>query len=112
MNRMYTLGTPIEVVTDHKPLVNIYNNTKKKRPIRIDRHRTKLLDFDYNVTFEPGKKMPCDYGSRHPPSKQFTKAEEEEWCIQSEEEVLVSRIVQELAPSAIPIEMLRQATLR
>ena len=58
----------------------------------------------------PGKKMPCDYDSRHPPSKQFTKAEEEEWCIQSEEEILVSRIVQELAPSAIPIEMLKQAT--
>ena len=44
MNRMYTMGTPVEVVTDHKPLVNIYNNYRQKQPIRVHGHKMKLLD--------------------------------------------------------------------
>ena len=43
MNKMYTLGTMTEVVTDHKPLVNIYNDPGKPKQLCLDRHRTKLL---------------------------------------------------------------------
>ena len=39
MNRMYMLGTPVEIITDHKPLVNLYIKNKKKRPVRPDQHR-------------------------------------------------------------------------
>jgi len=36
MNRMYTLGTHIEVVTDHAPLLPIYaSDTNKQRPLRV-----------------------------------------------------------------------------
>ena len=66
MNKMYTLGTIIEVVTDHKPLVTIYNQPGKPKQLRIDRHRTKLLPFQYHVTYELGLIMPCNYGSHHP----------------------------------------------
>ena len=52
MNRMYTLGTKVEVVTDHKPLLDAYQRPKPKQ-LRIDRHRTKLLGFDYVLTHEP-----------------------------------------------------------
>ena len=110
MNRMYTLGTPIEVITDHKLLVNIYNKNRKKRPVRVDQHRSLLLEFDYHVAYQPGKKMPCDYGSRHPPSKELTDKEEEEWCVQSEDEIFVRRIVQELSLSSIPAQKLREET--
>ena len=61
MNRMYTMGTHVEVVTDHEPLVPIYTvESSKERPIRVDNHRTKLLPFAYHLVYEP-----CDYGSRH-----------------------------------------------
>ena len=68
MNRMYTLGTHVEVVTDHEPLIPIYSDegSSKERPLRVDSHRRKLLPFDYNVIYQPGKESPCDYGSRHP----------------------------------------------
>ena len=37
MNKMYTLGTDLEVVTDHEPLVPIYNNPNKPKQ-HVDRH--------------------------------------------------------------------------
>ena len=67
MNKMYTMGTHIEVVTDHKPLVPIYNDKLKPKQLRVNNHKTKLLPFQYNVIYQPGKSTPCDYGSRHPP---------------------------------------------
>ena len=47
MNKMYVLGTHTQVVTDHKPLLPLYNSPSKYKRIRVDRHRTKLLAFDY-----------------------------------------------------------------
>ena len=54
MNRMYTLGTHVEVVTDHEPLIPIYSSSQKPTQIRVNSHCTKLLPFDYNVVYEPG----------------------------------------------------------
>jgi hypothetical protein len=111
MNRMYTLGTYVEVVTDHEPLVPIYNDSNKQRPLRVDSHRTKLLPFEYHVIYQPGKETPCDYVSRHPPAvTQFTEKQVEDWCIESEDDVHVNRIVEELVPSAIPLTALQKET--
>ena len=63
MNQMYTLGTEIEVVTDHKPLLPAYDSPGKPKQLRVDRHRTKLLPFRYSLTYEPGETTPSDYGS-------------------------------------------------
>ena len=39
MNRMYTMGTHVEVVTDHEPLIPIYSiEGSKERPLRVDSH--------------------------------------------------------------------------
>ena len=72
MNKMYTLGTKVEVVTDHEPLVPIYNSAQKPKQLRVNSHRIKLLPFEYHLTYEPGKTTPCDYGSRHPEQHSFT----------------------------------------
>ena len=56
MNRMYTMGTHVEVVTDHEPLIPIYSiEGSKERPLRVDSHRRKLLAFDYHVIHQPGE---------------------------------------------------------
>ena len=109
MNRMYTVGTHVEVVTDHKPLLDAYQKPKPKQ-LRIDRHRTKLLGFDYSVTHEPGKTTPCDYGSRHPSLTEFTSEQFEDWCIESGDEIYVNRIITENLPDAITLEMIREET--
>ena len=67
MTKMYTLGTHIEVVTDHAPFLSAYNAPNKPKQLRVDRHCTKLLPFRHNVVYDSGKITPCDYGSHHPP---------------------------------------------
>ena len=80
MNKMYTMGTHVEVVTDHKPLVAIYNDKSKPKQLRVNNHKIKLLPFQYNVIYPPGKSTPCDYGSWHPPKKQeFSQEEIDDW---------------------------------
>ena len=66
MNKMYVLGTHTKIVTDNKPLFPLYNSPSKSKQLHVDRHRTKLLAFDYTVIYETGKDTPCDYGSHHP----------------------------------------------
>lgn len=36
MNKMYTLGTHVEAVTDHQPLLPYYNSTSKPENLRVD----------------------------------------------------------------------------
>ena len=108
MNKMYTMGTHIEVVTDHEPLVLIYNAASKPKQLRVDRHRTKLLAFSYNVVYEEGAKTPCDYGSRHPKEMKFTEKEIADWCVETGTDIFVNRVLQDTLPSAITLDMVRK----
>ena len=111
MNRMYTIGTHIEIVTDHKPLVPIYSGQAKPKQLRIDRHRTKLLPFSYNIIYEPGKDTPCDYGSRHPePITALPDDIKQQWGISNPDEIFVNRVIEDSLPQAITLDMLRQET--
>ena len=56
--RMFLMGMQFTVVTDHKPLVPLYNDPKRPGPMRVDRHRLKLLAYDFDVVHEPGKLNP------------------------------------------------------
>ena len=110
MNKMYTLGTHVEVVTDHEPLIPIYGSSQKPTQIRVNSHRTKLLPFDYSVVYEPGETTPCDYGSRHPPKINFSQKEIEEWGIDEGTDIHVNRLLEESFPKAISLESVRAAT--
>ena len=65
-NRMYLHGMKFEVITDHKPLVSLYNNPRKQAPARIENHRLKLQQYRMIVKYEKGSTNPTDYNSRHP----------------------------------------------
>ena len=110
MNKMYTLGTKVEVVTDHKPLLPIYSKSSRPRQLRVDRHRMKLLPYNYTVTYEPGTKSPCDYGSRHTPTLELNSDLVEEWNVELGTEVLVNRIISNTLDTAITLDELRRAT--
>ena len=112
MNKMYTLGTHVEVVSDHQPLLPIYNTTSKPKNLRVDSHRIKLLPFNYSVVYEPGKTTPCDYGSQHPPKQAFSDAEIEEWCIDEGRDIYVNRLLEENLPQALPLEDLQSQTAK
>ena len=110
MNKMYTLGTHVQVVTDHQPLIPLYNSPNKPKQRHLDRHRAKLLPFQYDVVYEPGKETPCDYGSRHPPEcAKFNEQQIKEWCIETGTDIYVNRVLEEIFPQAITLDILRRA---
>ena len=41
-NQLYLLGHEFTVVTDHQPLVCLYNNPRRPGPFRVERMRLKL----------------------------------------------------------------------
>ena len=63
---LYVMGSRFTVVTDHKPLVSIYNNPQSNPPARIKRWTLRLQRYDMTVVYRPGKDNPADYLSRHP----------------------------------------------
>ena len=77
------MDTKLELLTDHALLIQIYSvEGSKERLLRMDNHRSKLLPFDYNMIYEPGKECPRNYGLSHPPAfKEYTQKEKEDWAI-------------------------------
>ena len=116
MNSRYLHGTTFTVMTDHAALLPLYNKTDRPAPARVERHRSRLRGYDFNVDFCPGEKMPCDYSSRHlPPSKRnYTMDEKKELGIEQEEEdaeVWINRI-SETFLQAITTRQLQEETER
>ena len=63
--RQYIAGGPkIDIITDHKPLVSIFSNTRKGS-IRTDRIKLRHQDISYTVIWRKGTQNPSDYLSRH-----------------------------------------------
>ena len=51
---LYVMGSRFTVVTDHKPLVSIYNNLQSNPPARIERWTLRLQRYDMTVVYRPG----------------------------------------------------------
>ena len=113
-NKMYLYGTHFEVITDHAPLVSMYNSPSKPLPVRIAKHKSKLQAFSFVVNYEPGSRNPADYASRHPPpDKQYSKLEKDELGVEELEEdmeIMVNRIVNESIPDAVTLPVVKHYT--
>ena len=63
--RQYIVGGPqVVVVTDHKPLVSIFRETRRGS-VRTDRIKLRHQDVSYKVIFRPGRENMADFLSRH-----------------------------------------------
>ena len=76
----------------------------------MDRHRIKLLPFDYVVRYERGVDSPCDYGSRHPPCDNLDMGKIKEWSVEDGTDIFVNQIIEENLPHAITIEEIQKET--
>ncbi len=56
------------VKTDHKPLVSLFKTTSKPPP-RIENWIIRLMAYNFNVIYQPGKENGADYLSRSNPLK-------------------------------------------
>ena len=93
---------------DNKPLVLLYNKPNRLAPARVDRHRSKLMAFNFTVKYEPGLTSPCDYASRHtPPIKTYSKEEKERYGIEEEEEdgeIWINGMIDQNTPIVVTME--------
>ena len=62
--RLYILGKPVNIITDHKPLVPMFTNPHLQLPAKIERWILRLQQYHMRVTYSPGKGNPADYMSR------------------------------------------------
>ena len=65
MYRPYLIGVHFTAWGDHKPLLPLYNDMTRTAPVRVARHRNKVLDLSFTDKYLPGRLMPCDYASRN-----------------------------------------------
>jgi hypothetical protein len=61
---IFVHGAPVTVITNHKPLLGIWQ--KLNPPPRIARWGLRLQPYDLDIVYSPGDKNPADYTSRHP----------------------------------------------
>ena len=63
---LYIYGQPIDVYTDHKPLLAIYGNRSSKPPARIEHWALRLQPYQISIHYQKVENNPADYMSRHP----------------------------------------------
>ena len=62
----YLIGGPqVNVITDHKPLVSIFQN-KRLGSLYLDRIKLRHQDINFKLTWKKGATNPADFASRHP----------------------------------------------
>ena len=104
-NRMYLHGMKFDTITDHEPLVSLYNNQQREAPARIENHRLKLQQYRMTVKYEKGSTNPTDYNSRHPlPINDHQRREA------NEETFHINAIIDDDIPDAMTFDMVRKAT--
>ena len=64
---LYLYGSEFTIMTDHKPLLGIFNS-HKPTSARIDRWKLRLMPYNCHLVYRPGKdaENPADFMSRHP----------------------------------------------
>jgi hypothetical protein len=93
---LYLAGSQFRVVTDHKPLLNLFNNPSAKPPMRIERWVMKLQEYEFNLIYKPGKDNPADFMSRHPLSST---------CHSSREQKMAEAFMNLITDNVIPKSM-------
>ena len=70
---LYIYGEKFNIVTDHKALEMIFGNASSRPPARIERWNLRLQNYNFTVSYRPGRDNPADFMSRHPTQVQRTR---------------------------------------
>ena len=105
---LYVYGKPVEVYTEHKALVAIYDNPKSKPPARIEQWALRLQPYQLTVRYRKGEENPADYMSRHPPKQAAQPASRQEKVA----EEYISYIATTSTPKALKPDEIAAATAR
>lgn len=103
---LFVYGKEFKVITDHKPLVALFNNPSSKPSARIERWLMELQQYRFTVEYRPGASNPADYASRHP----VGDPEAHSYEVESEEHV--SFVARNAVPKAITLSEVESATAK
>ena len=107
--RTYLVGQTFTSWGDQKPLIPLYNDFTKQAPIRVTKHRNKVMDLTFTDKYLPGRYMPADYSSRHPePISNLTKEERETLEIDDGDDIQVMRVIMADLPPALTTKMIQE----
>ncbi len=103
---LYVYGKDFKIVTDHQPLVSLFNNPSSKPSARIERWLMELQRYRFTVEYQPGKNNPADYSSRHP----IETPEERNLDEGEDADNYVAFIATNAVPKAMSLEEINLAT--
>ena len=103
---LFVYGTEFKVITDHKPLVSLFNNPSSKPSARIERWLLDLQQYRFAVEYRPGALNPADYASRHP----IGGPESREYEIEVEEHVAF--VAKNAVPKAVTLSEIENAVAK
>ena len=66
MFRQYLVGNRFTSWGDHKTIIPLFNDLNKLEPVRIAKHRSKMIYFTFTEKYMLGRNMPADDNSQHP----------------------------------------------
>lgn len=101
---LYVYGNSFTVVTDHKPLLPLFNNPASKPPTRIERWIVGLQGYRFTLEYQPGATNPADYPSRHPSVDSGETTE-------NEADHHVAYVAVQAVPKAMTLKQVEDATM-
>ena len=101
---LFVYGKELKVITDHKPLVSLFNNPSSKPSARMERWLLELKQHSFTVEYRPGASNPADYTSRHPVGDPEAHSHD----VESEEHI--SFVAKNATPKAVTLSDIESAT--
>lgn len=100
---LFVYGKKFKVITYHKPLVALFNNSSSKPSARIERWALELQQYRFTVEYRLGASNPADYASRHP------VGDTEAHSYEADSEEHVSFVARSAVPKAITLSEIESA---
>ena len=101
--RMYLLGGPFTVLTDHIPLVTLLNNSNTTIPLRIERWSLRLQEYHFDIKHIQEKFNPADYCSRRTTSTTTS-------ITSMVTEAYLNFVLEHAKPIAVSLDEIREST--
>ena len=102
----FVYGKEIKVITDHKPLVSLFNNPSSKMSARIERWLLELQQYSFTEEYHPDTSNPADSASRH----LVGDPESHSYDVESEEQI--SFVARNAVPKAATLSEIESATAK
>jgi transposase InsO family protein len=102
---LYLYGKEFKVITDHQPLVSLFNNPVSKPSARIERWIMDLQHYKFTVEYRPGANNPADYASRHPIGSSVSNIDEGQNV-----DTYIAYIAHNAVPKAMTLSEIEHAT--